>query len=150
MTVRDELEQVAEAVRQREAVRRRMAARRLSLGVHSGAGTAIARSTVLDPMRHVDEALDEEAGEEPLLAQLEAEIEGGWDVVSGIAESGSEDGAQMCCRVYLWLEDWPQIARESGHTEEECRALLEMTLEWADGIGLARLREMGRGKRPYL
>ena len=150
MTVRDALKQVSESVRQRDEVRERMDARRLSLVLRAGGGTAISKGTVLDPMRHVDEALDDDGEDELLLSQLESEVEEGWDVISGMAEMGSEDGARVCCRAYIWLEDWPRIARETGHSEDECRALAEMTLEWAEGIDLARLREAGRGRRPYL
>lgn len=149
MTVREMLESAMEAETQRRTVSERMAARRAMLGLHGGGGSQIAAGTILDPMRQVDEVLDAEHADGLLLAQLEAELDDAWAVIGGISESGADDGAQICYRRYLWLEGWGVIAEEMGHAEDECRALLEATLEYADGIGIPRLREMGRGKWPF-
>lgn len=148
MTVREMLESAMEAEAQRRAVSERMAARRAMLGLHGGGGSQIAAGTILDPMRQVDEVLDAERADGLLLAQLEAELDDAWAVIGGISESGADDGAQICCRRYLWLEGWGVIAAEMGHTEMECQSLLEATLAWSEGIGIPRLREMGRARWP--
>ena len=146
MTVRDVLESAMEAERQRQAVTSRMQMRRDLLGMHGGGGEAIAKGTILDPMRQVDECLDAEASDSMLLEQLEAELDDAWQMVGGMSVMGADDGAQVLCRRYLWLEGWPEIARGMGHTETECQALAEMTMAWADEIGVARLRQRSYGK----
>ena len=146
MTVRDVLESAMEAERQRQAVTSRMQMRRDLLGMHAGGGEAIAKGTILDPMRQVDECLDAEASDSMLLEQLEAELDDAWQMVGGMSVMGADDGAQVLCRHYLWLEGWPEVARGMGHTETECQALAEMTMSWADEIGVARLRQKSYGK----
>lgn len=146
MTVRDVLESAMEAERQRQAVTSRMQMRRDLLGMHGGGGEAIAKGTILDPMRQVDECLDAEASDSMLLEQLESELDDAWQMVGGISVMGADDGAQVLCRHYLWLEGWDEIARGMGHTETECQALAEMTMSWADEIGVARLRQVSYGK----
>lgn len=146
MTVRDVLESAMEAERQRQAVTSRMQMRRDLLGMHAGGGEAIAKGTILDPMRQVDECLDAEASDSMLMEQLEAELDDAWQMVGGMSVMGADDGAQVLCRHYLWLEGWPEIARGMGHTETECQALAEMTMSWADEIGVARLRQVSYGK----
>lgn len=146
MTVRDVLESAMEAERQRQAVTSRMQMRRDLLGMHGGGGEAIAKGTILDPMRQVDECLDAEASDSMLLEQLEAELDDAWQMVGGMSVMGADDGAQVLCRRYLWLEGWTDVARSMGHTETECQALAEMTMAWADEIGVARLRQVSYGK----
>ena len=146
MTVRDVLESAMEAERQRQAVTSRMQMRRDLLGMHGGGGEAIAKGTILDPMRQVDECLDAEASDSMLLEQLEAELDDAWQMIGGMSVMGADDGAQVLCRHYLWLDGWPGIAREMGHTETECQALAEATMSWADEIGVARLRQVSYGK----
>lgn len=150
MNIRDVLESAMEAERQRQAVTSRMAMRREMLGMHAGGGTSISKGTVLDPMRQVDECLDAEASDSMLLEQLEVELDEAWQLIGGISEMGSDDGAQVLCRHYLWLEPWQEIARSIGHTEDECQQLAEMTLKWADEIGAARLRQKSLGKWPAI
>lgn len=145
MTVRDVLESAMEAERQRQAVTSRMQMRRDMLGMHGGGGS-IAKGTVLDPMRQVDECLDAEASDSMLLEQLEAELDDAWQMIGGMSVMGADDGAQVLCRRYLWLEGWDDIARDMGHTETECQALAEMTISWADEIGAARLRQKSYGE----
>lgn len=146
MTVRELLESASEAERQRRSVVERMERRRALLGLHGGGGQPIAQGTVLDPMRQVDECLDGEADDRMVLCQLESELDDAWCIIGGISEMGSDDGANVLCRHYLWLEEWGEVAKSVGHTSEECSALAEMTLRWAGEIGIPRLREAGRWK----
>ena len=150
MNVRDALESAMEAEQQRQTVSARMQMRREMLGMHAGGGTAISKGTILDPMRQVDECLDAEASDSMLLEQLEAELDEAWQMIGGMSVMGADDGAQVLCRRYLWLEGWGDVARATGHTETECQALAEMTMEWADGIGVARLRQVSYGKWPAI
>lgn len=113
-----------------------------------GRGTeSIARGTVLDPMRQVDEALDYEGEYEQVTADYEREILDASQVVDGIRRESTDEAADVVGMHYLDRAGWPEIAREMGHTETECQALLEITLDWADSVGVARLREIGRGNR---
>lgn len=146
MTVRDVLESAMEAERQRQTVSARMQMRRDLLGMHGGGGENIAKGTILDPMRQVDECLDAEASDSMLLEQLEAELDDAWQMIGGMSVMGADDGAQVLCRHYLWLEGWAEIAESMGHTETECQALAEMTISWADEIGVARLRQKSYGE----
>ena len=146
MTVRDVLESAMEAERQRQTVTARMQMRRDLLGMHGGGGETIAKGTILDPMRQVDECLDAEAADSMLLEQLEAELDDAWQMIGGMSVMGADDGAQVLCRHYLWLEGWPEIAESMGHTETDCQALAEMTISWADKIGVARLRQKSYGE----
>lgn len=148
MTVTDLLRSAMDAAREREAALVRMEQRRETLGLHGRSGEPIASGTVLDPMRQVDEFIDDNAADSMLLEQLEAELDEAWQVIGGISELGADDGAQVCCRHFLWLEGWREISTEMGHDEATCRALMEMTLTWADGIGVARLRQESIGKWP--
>lgn len=147
MTVLEALSQALEAARQRREVATRMDTRRMLLGLHAGGGTAISRGTVLDPMRQVDECIDAEADDAMLLSQLDDELDSAYDMVCGMSVMGADEGATVCCRHFILLEGWDRIADETGHTETECQALMEMTIEWADGVGVARLTETGRALR---
>lgn len=147
MTVTDLLKSAMDAAREREAVIPRMESRRELLGLHGRSGDPIASGTALDPMRQVDEFIDDNAADSMLLEQLEAELDEAWQVVGGMSELGCDEGAEVCCRYFLWLEGWGEIARGMGHDEPACRALMEMTLAWADGIGVARLRQAALGNR---
>lgn len=150
MTVHDVLESAMEAERQRQAVTARVQMRRDLLGMHGGGGEVIAKGTILDPMRQVDECLDAEASDSMLLEQLEAELDDAWQMIGGMSVMGADDGAQVLCRRYLWLESWREIATGIGHTEDECQKLAEMTLKWADEIGAARLRQKSLGRWPAI
>jgi len=144
--VKEILESASEAERQRRTVVERMESRRAMLDLHSGGGTSISKGTILDPMRRVDDLIDSNAADSMLLEQLESELDEAWQMVGGMSELGADDGAQVCCRRYLWLEGWGEIARGMGHTVDECRSLMEMTMAWADEIGPARLRQASLGK----
>lgn len=142
------LEGAMDAARERDAVMARMESRRELLGLHGRSGEPIASGTVLDPMRQVDEFIDDNASDSMLLEQLEAELDEAWQVIGGMSELGCDDGAQVCCRRFLWLESWREISSEMGHAPDECRALMDETLRWADEIGVARLRQESLGKWP--
>lgn len=142
------LEGAMDAARERDAVIERMESRRELLGLHGRSGEPIASGTVLDPMRQVDEFIDDNASDSMLLEQLESELDEAWQVIGGMSELGCDDGAQVCCRRFLWLESWREISSEIGHDEPACRALMDEALEWADGIGVARLRQESLGKWP--
>lgn len=148
MTVTDLLRSAMDAAREREAVLARMESRRELLGLHGRSGEPIATGTALDPMRQVDEFIDDNASDSMLLEQLEAELDEAWQVIGGMSELGCDEGAEVCCRHFLWLENWRTISSEMGHDEPACRALMEMTLSWADGIGVAALRQKSLGKWP--
>ena len=148
MTVTDLLRSAMDAAREREAVVARMESRRELLGLHGRSGEPIASGTALDPMRQVDEFIDDNASDSMLLEQLEAELDDAWQVIGGMSELGCDEGAQVCCRHFLWLEGWRRISSEMGHDEPACRALMEMTLSWANGIGVAALRRESLGKWP--
>ena len=148
MTVTDLLRSAMDAARERETVVARMESRRELLGLHGRSGEPIATGTALDPMRQVDEFIDDNAADSMLLEQLEAELDEAWQVIGGMSELGCDEGAQVCCRHFLWLEGWRRISSEMGHDEPACRALMEMTLAWANGIGVAALRQESLGKWP--
>ena len=148
MTVTDLLRSDMDAARERENVIARMESRRELLGLHGRTGGPIASGTVLDPMRQVDEFIDDNAADSMLLEQLEAELDEAWQVIGGMSELGCDEGAEVCCRHFLWLENWREISSEMGHDEPACRALMEMTLAWADQIGVAALRQKSLGKWP--
>ena len=148
MTVTDLLRSAMDAAREREAVVARMESRRELLGLHGRSGEPIASGTALDPMRQVDEFIDDNASDSMLLEQLESELDEAWQVIGVMSEMGCDEGAEVCCRHFLWLEGWREISSEIGHDEPACRALMEMTLAWADGIGVARLRQESLVKWP--
>ena len=148
MTVTDLLRSAMDAARERENVIARMESRRELLGLHGRTGGPIASGTVLDPMRQVDEFIDDNASDSMLLEQLEAELDEAWQVIGGMSELGCDDGAQVCCRRFLWLEGWGEIASEMGHDETVCETLMGETLKWADQMGVAALRKESLGKWP--
>lgn len=148
MTVTDLLRSAMDAARERGAVLERMESRRELLGLHGRTGGPIASGTVLDPMRQVDEFIDDNASDSMLLEQLEAELDDAWQVIGGMSELGCDEGAQVCCRHFLWLEGWREISSEMGHDAVACEALMGETLKWADGIGVAALRQKSLGKWP--
>lgn len=146
VTSRDYFSQVSEAARQLERLSDSIERRRAESFFHGRTGETIGHGVVLDPMRNVDDFLDSVAADEEAVRQLESELNEAWDVVGGIVELSSDEAAQVVCRHYLWLEPWAEIARALDHTETECQALTEITLDWCDRIGIARLREIGAGK----
>lgn len=145
MTVRDFLEYASEAVRQIQEITLRAEARRALIGVHGSSGEAISRGTTLDPMRQVDEAIDSEADEIPLLRRLETEVRDAWAACLGIEVLSSHEAGEVCRLRYLSLNGWREVSERLRHPEGECQALLDSTLEWADGIGVARLVSYGSG-----
>lgn len=148
MTVTDLLRSAMDAAREREAVLSRMESRRELLGLHGRSGEPIAPGTVLDPMRQVDEFIDDNASDSMLLEQLEDELDEAWQVIGGMSEMGCDEGAEVCCRHFLWLENWRSIASEMGHDEAVCETLMNETLKWANQIGVAALRQESLGKWP--
>lgn len=145
MTVRHFFESASDAARQIQEISLREEARRALIGIHGSSGDAISRGTTLDPMRQVDEAIDSEADERPLLFSLGVEVNNAEAVCRGIKMLSSFEAGEVCRLKYLELKSWPEIAESLKHTETECQALLEMTLDWADGIGVAQLRNLGSG-----
>ena len=144
MTVSECLRSASNAVSERLSLLSRMEWRRLSLGIHGRSGGQIPRGTSLDPMRQVDEALDAEADDDRLLSSFESEIADACRLIAGIDEMASREAAEVIERRMLLLEQWEVIATKMRHTVAACEALLSMTLEWADGIGIARLSDAAR------
>lgn len=146
MTSREYFASAMEAAQLKRDLEERVEQRSHAMTFHGRSGQTLGHGVILDPMRNVDEALDANAEDERAISCCEGELSDAWDVVGGIAELSSDEAAQVVCRHYLWLDEWDEIARSLGHTETECQALLEITLDWCDEIGLARLREIGARK----
>lgn len=144
MTSREYFSSAMEASRELDRLTEDIDQRNHAMMFHGRSGQTLSHGVILDPMRNVDEALDANAEDEVAVSECEREIEDAWYVVGGISELGADEAANVICCHYLWLMSWPEIASSLGHTETECQALMEMALDWCDGVGIARLRDEGR------
>lgn len=140
-TVRESLNRARRSVLERRELLSRMEWRRSLLGMHGRSGGPIPAGAALDPMRQVDEAMDAEEDDARLLASLESEIRSACAVVAGIGAAASREASEVCERRLLLCRSWTETAREMRQTVATVRALLDMTLDWADARGAARLSE---------
>lgn len=146
MTAQEWFESVREYVLQIKADQDRLAAAREALVIHSTSGGNIAKSTYLDPTRHIDEYLDMSREIDKINADANQSISYAQCVVCAMRMLGANEAAAVIERRYLWGEDWDQIADRANHTARECRTLCRAAFRWIDSIGLTRLREIGSGE----
>ena len=159
MTIREMLSQARDAALEIRRIEMEADERIGSIGVGARSFEAHgALGSVLDPMRKVDELLDWQAGQIDS-AGLVGQIEDAAEIVSGIRASGDEMAAEIALRYFVRAEPMTEIAADlkgrSDATAEmddaEAADLMLMALEkWLccwDGVGVARLREIGRGNR---
>ena len=114
-----------------------------------------AMGSVLDPMRKVDELIDWQSGQMDS-AGLVGQIEDATEIVSGIRASGDEMAAEIATRYFVNAEpmeesasDLKGSAKSTAEMDDAAAAALmlkalEKLLCYWDGVGIARLREIGQ------
>lgn len=117
-----------------------------------------ALGSVLDPMRKVDELIDWQSGQIDS-AGLVGQVEDAAEIVSGIRASGDEMAAEVATRYFVNAEPMEEIAADLKGSAKSTAKMddataarvmmlaLEKSLRCWDGVGLARLREIGQGNR---
>lgn len=114
-----------------------------------------AMGSVLDPMRKVDELIDWQSGQIDS-AGLVGQIEDASEIVSGIEASGDELAAEIALRYFVNAEPMEEIAADLKASAKSTAEMddataartmmlaLEKSLRCWDGVGIARLREIGK------
>ena len=159
MTIREMLSQARDAALEIRRIEMEADERIGSIGVGARSFEAHgALGSVLDPMRKVDELLDWQAGQIDS-AGLVGQIEDAAEIVSGIRASGDEMAAEIALRYFVRAEPMTEIAADlKGRSDataemddaEAASVMLRALEKWLccwDGVGVARLREIGRGNR---
>jgi len=100
---------------------------------------------VLDPMRKVDDLLDWESRAKEELSECEREIAIGWQIVAGIDALGFGTHARVLSGYYLEARSWESVSKETGLTPDECRGFAKTACDVCDAMGIAKVKEMGRG-----
>ena len=115
------------------------------IGVQGHSYEHVNISGVLDPMRKVVDLLDWEARAKEQLSECEREIAMGWAIVAGIDALGFGTHARILSGYYLEANSWETVSKDVGIAVEDCRAFARTACEVCDGVGIARLKELGRG-----
>ena len=159
MTIWEMLSQARDAALEIRRIERETDERIGSIGVGARSYEAHgAMGSVLDPMRKVDELIDWQSGQidsDGLVGQIEDAEE----IVSGIRASGDEMAAEIALRYFVRAEPMTKIAADvkgraklTAEMDDETAArmmmlALEKLLCYWDGVGIARIREIGRGNQ---
>ena len=109
----------------------------------SRSGSFIAAGTTLDPMRHIDEAMDIETDFSEELESLNAVIEEAYVIVAGVEALWYDDAAEYLMRYYLIGDTRRDVARALGCTVEQLDQMDAQTFEWCERTGWAALKEAG-------
>ena len=129
----------------------------IGVGAHSYEAHG-ALGSVLDPMRKVDELIDWQSGQIDS-AGLVGQIDDASEIVSGIRASGDEMAAEIVTRYFVNAEPMEEIAadlkggaKSTAEMDDAAAAALmlkalEKLLCYWDGVGIARLREIGQGNQ---
>ena len=115
------------------------------IGVQGQSYERVSISGVLDPMRKVDDLLDWEIRSKEEHAECSKDIAMAQELLAGIRVLGYEGHAKIIEEHFLNLHDWGAVANRYGLTAELCRACANKMFLMCDSIGIARMKEMGRG-----
>lgn len=159
MTIWEMLSQARDAALEIRRIERETDERIGSIGVGARSYEAHgAMGSVLDPMRKVDELIDWQSGQidsDGLVGQIEDAEE----IVSGIRASGDGMAAEIATRYFVNAEPMEQIAadlkwiaKSTAEMDDAAAAALMLKalgklLCYWDGVGIARLREIGKGNQ---
>ncbi len=126
-------------------------------GQGTGLSPKIDHTIILDVMRNVDDYMDSEE-ELPREGEFcKEDIDRGWIVMFGLEaligdEEMGEDMRQDVLRVlalrYLYAMRWTDIPSMVSHERLSGKDVCEITLNWLEDRGLARIKEaaMGEGR----
>ena len=116
------------------------------IGVQGHGYDVINITGTLDPMRKVDDLLDWEARAKEEIAECQKEIVSAYEIVAGIEKSGFEVSAQIISSYYLEARSMKSLCKKHELDEEEITAQIQMVFEYCDQRGLAKIKEIGRGR----
>ena len=110
-----------------------------STGVHSHA-------SILDPMRKVIDLVDQSEELWAERAECEGDIRNAWSIVAGIAaySKWGMEAEQLVVEYFIYARDLDEIAESTSYSIDVNRRAIEVVLEEADAIGVARLRSAVR------
>lgn len=101
--------------------------------------------TPTDPMRHVDRAVDMQSERHKELKSAFVQVAEAWQVVIGIGELFGGDKAKAVADRFLKVMTWQQVADDLGTTRTNAERIVDVTFDFVDSEGIARVRE-GRRK----
>ena len=111
------------------------------IGVQGHKYERINVSGTLDWTAKVDDLMQWEVNAKARIAECNRELEMAWEIVAGMDSLGWD--VSLATKHYLMAEPWKEIVPESQieSAKSRCRA----SFRNVDQIGIARVREMGRG-----
>lgn len=139
MTARELFEQSREAAIALAEHELRMSLMRERIGLH-GRGMEVNVTSILDPMRKVDDLIDWEMAEMTGMASWQDAVDEARLVIDGMRAMGDVDMSRTLELIYVDAVEPKAAANVLGHDQMVVKMLCDQAFEWLDSVGLVNVK----------